>query len=158
FYAALATEPNDTIRDYILLSLLTGARRSNVLAMRWGEIDFARAEWRIPRTKNDDPHTVPLTPEAVTILEQRRVGRAPVYVFPGDGESGHLVEPKTGWRRVFDRDELTQLVALIRDGGRRFEIPDGESLGESLARARREAKRLRLDTSKCRIADVRIHD
>lgn len=35
FFAALAEEPNDTIRDYILMSLLTGARRANVLAMRW---------------------------------------------------------------------------------------------------------------------------
>jgi len=28
----------------VLLSLLTGARRSNVLAMRWQDINFERAE------------------------------------------------------------------------------------------------------------------
>jgi integrase len=157
FYAALAAEPNETIRDYFLLSLLTGARRANVLAMKWAEIDFERAEWRIPRTKNDDPQTIPLTLEAVAILEQRRPGNTSVYVFPGDGRSGHLVEPKSGWRRIFDRDELVQLVALIRGAGRQFEV-EGNGLGESLVRARRDAKRLRLDTAKARIADVRIHD
>ena len=163
FYAALAAEPNDTIRDYFLLSLLTGARRANVLAMRWLEIDFARAEWRIPRTKNNDPQVLPLTPEAVAILEQRRAlqrqtERISVYVFPGSGDSGHLVEPKAGWRRIFDRDELTQLTALIHGAGGHFEIVDSESLGDSIGRARREAKRRRLDTERCRITDVRIHD
>ena len=158
FYAALAAEPNETIRDYFLLSLLTGARRANVLAMKWAEIDRDRAEWRIPRTKNNDPQTIPLTPEAVAILEQRRPGSTSVYVFPGGGRSGHLIEPKSGWRRIFDRDELTQLTALIHGARRQFEIGDGEGLGESLARARRDAKRLRLDTHRARIADVRIHD
>jgi integrase len=158
FYAALAEEPNETIRDYFLLSLLTGARRSNALAMRWDEIDFARAEWRIPRTKNNDPQTVPLTPEALAILEQRRPRPASGYVFPGDGESGHLVEPRGGWQRIFDRDELAQLGTLIRNAGSRFKPIEGENLSESLIRARREAKRRRLNTDKCRMADLRIHD
>jgi site-specific recombinase XerD len=30
FFQALAQESNETIRDYFLISLLTGARRSNV--------------------------------------------------------------------------------------------------------------------------------
>lgn len=34
FFEALDTEENDTIRDYIYISLLTGVRKSNVLAMR----------------------------------------------------------------------------------------------------------------------------
>ena len=40
FLQAVADEPNDTIRDYILMSLFTGARKANVLAMRWIEINF----------------------------------------------------------------------------------------------------------------------
>ena len=34
FFEALGEEPNTTARDYILASLLTGARRTNVLEMR----------------------------------------------------------------------------------------------------------------------------
>jgi integrase len=158
FYAALAEEPNDTVRDYFLMSLLTGARRANVLAMKWVEIDFKRAEWRIPRTKNNDPQTIPLMPEAVTILVERQAGSESVFVFPGLGKSGHLVEPKGGWRRIFDRDELTQLATRLSAAGGRFAIPEGESLGETLERARRVAKRLRIDPAKARIRDVRIHD
>ncbi|MBN9127605.1 MAG: integrase family protein, partial [Nitrosospira sp.] len=39
FFQALADEQNDTMRDYFLLSLLTGARRSSVLGMQWGDVN-----------------------------------------------------------------------------------------------------------------------
>jgi integrase len=108
FFAALAEEPNATIRDYILMSLLTGARRANVLAMRWDQISLNRSEWRIPVTKNGDPQTVTLSPEAMEILRNRNDLNSP-YVFPGPGKTGHLVEPKNCWKRVLDRAGLTDL-------------------------------------------------
>ena len=63
FWKALAEEQNETIRDYIIISLLTGARKSNVLSMRWDQINFERGEWRIPITKNNDPLVIPLLPK-----------------------------------------------------------------------------------------------
>lgn len=51
----------------ISLSLLTGARRSNVLSMRWADINFERAEGRIQETKNGSPQTVTLSPEALEV-------------------------------------------------------------------------------------------
>lgn len=108
FFDALAEEPNDTIRDYILISLLTGARRSNVLEMAWDQINFDRAEWRIPVTKNGTAQTVTLSPEAVEIIKNRNYMKSP-FVFPGDGKSGHLTEPKRCWARILERAELTDL-------------------------------------------------
>lgn len=102
FFEAVATQASDAVRDYILLSLLTGARRDNVLSMRWKNVSLIRAEWTIPRTKNGDAQTIPLSMEAAAILQSRErdaaVGAA--FVFPGEGKSGHLVEPKKGWQRV----------------------------------------------------------
>jgi integrase len=54
-FKALAQEPNGTVRDYFLVSLLTGARRSNVLSMRWNDIDFKEAVWRIPSITGNHP-------------------------------------------------------------------------------------------------------
>jgi integrase len=108
FFKALAEEPNDTLRDYFLLSLLTGARRSNVQEMQWSQINLDRAEWRIPTTKNGEPQTVALSPEAVEILRSRQ-GCHDVWVFPGTGATGHLVEPKKAWRRVLDRAGIDDL-------------------------------------------------
>jgi integrase len=65
FFKAVADEPNDAVRDYVLLSLLTGARKRNVLAMRWDAVNLEQATWHIPETKNGEALTIPLTPEAV---------------------------------------------------------------------------------------------
>ncbi len=109
FFKAVAEEGNETIRDYVLLSLLTGARRSNVLGMRWQDINFSRAEWRIPTTKNGTPQTVALSPEAIEILQSRKALNDTVFVFSGSGRSGHLEEPKKGWKRILNRSGIQDL-------------------------------------------------
>lgn len=100
FFEAVAQEQNPIIRDYILMSLLTGARRNNVLAMRWSEIDLKRAEWTIPVTKNGDPLTVPLVDDALQILRSIKQDNQSEFVFPSHGSTGHLAEPKKGWNRI----------------------------------------------------------
>lgn len=158
FFASVSEETNDSIRDYFLLSLLTGARRANVLAMRWDQIILAEGIWRIPDTKNGTPQNVTLSPEAIQILKVRKESANGPFVFPGDGFSGHLVEPHKGWLRIFDRDELKQLRKRIEAVGGELSDKEGESLPETLERARKLAKRLKADTEGCRISDLRIHD
>jgi integrase len=109
FFQALAEETNETMRDYFLLSLLTGARRANVLAMQWADVNLDRAEWRIEETKNHTPQTVTLSPEAMEVLQSRLPSQATKFVFPGIGKTGHLVEPKKGWQRVLARAGLADL-------------------------------------------------
>lgn len=105
FFQSLGEEANETLRDYILLALLTGARRANLLAMRWQEVNLAEAIWRIPVTKNGTPQNVTLSPEAVTILEARKASAETdaKFVFPGIGMSGHIEEPKKAVIRVMAR-------------------------------------------------------
>ncbi len=51
-----------TLRDFILLSLLTGARKSNVMTMRWDEVDLKNGTWSIPaeKTKTQRAQIIPL--------------------------------------------------------------------------------------------------
>jgi len=109
FFKALGEEPNDTIRDYIALSLMTGARRNNVQAMRWSEINWKLSTWSIPETKNGKPQTVVLSPAAMSILEERKERAKAEWVFPGSGKTGHLVEPKSAWKRLLKRANLADL-------------------------------------------------
>ena len=54
--------------------LHTATRSSESLGARWSEIDLEAATWTIPaeRMKGGKPHRVPLSPQAVAILEQAR--------------------------------------------------------------------------------------
>jgi len=109
FFSALAEEANETLRDYFLISLLTGARRSNVEEMQWSQINFDRAEWRIPTTKNGEPQTITLTAEALEILRNRKPENADPWVFSGTGATGHIVEPKKAWKRLLERADIDDL-------------------------------------------------
>ena len=103
FFEALEQYPNDTARDFIFVALLTGARRSNTMAMRWADIDFEEATWRIGLTKNGTPQTVALVEPVVELLRERKRQASSVFVFPGKGKTGHYMEPKRAWKTVLKR-------------------------------------------------------
>lgn len=107
FFEALAGMPSPTMRDFFLMALLTGARRANVCSMRWADLDLQSGVWRIAMTKNGTPQNVPLSPEAVVVLEGRE--RAGEWVFPGDGATGHIVEPKKAWAALLKAAGLENL-------------------------------------------------
>ena len=95
----LAAVENSRLRDFFLLALLTGARRSNLQAMAWADLDFEQGTWRIPKTKNGEALTLPLVGPALEILAERKRAAIPgaVYVFPGPGKTGHLINPHKAW-------------------------------------------------------------
>ena len=132
FFEALAAEQNPDMRDYVMLSLLTGARRSNVLAMTWAEINLDRATWTIPgsKAKAKDNITVPLTTAAIEVLQARAEATgAQGWVFPGSGATGHLVEPKKGWQRLLQRAGIEDLrLHDLRRSLASFQIDAGVSL------------------------------
>jgi integrase len=108
FFTALAADTSADFKHFVLLSLLTGARRSNVLAMRWQDVNVPAATWRIPQTKNDDPQIVALVPEAVEILQERKP-QDTGYVFPAPSKSGYATPPKKRWRALLDRAAVVDL-------------------------------------------------
>lgn len=112
FFKALASEPSQTMRDFILLALLTGARRSNVAAMAWADVDLDRAEWRVAGElmKNGEPQTITLAPEAVSILKSRNESAKSDFVFPSQkAKSGHIEDPRKAWERVLRASGLSDL-------------------------------------------------
>lgn len=107
FFAELENLKNTDVRDFVLISLYTGARRNNVLSMRWEEVDFDLKTWRIPRTKNGDWQIVPLTAEAQKVLEARKPSPKELgWVFPAKDSNNHLVELKRGWKTLLKAAEL----------------------------------------------------
>lgn len=108
FFVAL-NKQDESIRDYVLISLYTGARRSNVLSMRWDQVDLDLAVWRIPLTKNKESQFIPLTSSAVELLKRRSDSRKGPWVFPGRSNEAHLVEPKRPWYKLLNDAKIEDL-------------------------------------------------
>ena len=99
-FQAIVEEPNVYVRTILLTALLTGARRSEVLTMRWDDVSLTRAEWRIPQTKAGRPHLLPLPNPLVVMLQSLPRTEAVPYVFPGQNGAGHLQNIKRAWDRI----------------------------------------------------------
>jgi integrase len=67
----------------VKLLVLTGARRSEVGGMERGELDLENRLWTIPaaRSKNRRQHTIPLSPQAVAIINALRRFSGSKFVF-----------------------------------------------------------------------------
>jgi integrase len=71
------------------LQILTATRPGEVVCARWSEFGLMGKVWTIPaqRMKANREHTIPLSPQAVTLL--RQLPRTNEFVFPGvSGKKG----------------------------------------------------------------------
>lgn len=115
---ALENEPNEVVRDFLLMALFTGARRKNVLTMKWADVHMERKEWRIEKTKNGTSQTLPLSHAAIEVLKRRSAAATDprsAFVFPGPGADGHIVDPQRAWSRILIRGTAVGLVEAIAE-------------------------------------------
>ncbi len=83
FYAELKNR-NAMAARALMFTCLTGSRTSEVLGIRWDEIDLEARLWTCPaeRMKTGEVHRVPLTDEMLAIIEPLQA-MASEYVFEG---------------------------------------------------------------------------
>ncbi len=92
---------DDYVRDFLLIALLTGMRRSEIARLRWEDIDLDGKTLTVPKTKNGDPLELPLSTFLFELLLARREADPDAaWVFPGPGQTGHIVETKRFYERV----------------------------------------------------------
>jgi integrase len=99
---ALATHPDKEAADAVRLLLLTGARRGEVLGMRWSDVEDGVWSKPASSTKQKEHHQVPLSAPAQALLaaiHKRQRPRTP-YVFVGCGATGHRVELRKAWLQI----------------------------------------------------------
>ena len=76
-------------------------RRNEIARLEWEYLDLIGKTLHIPKTKNGDPLILPLSNFLCGVFAARRelVGQSE-YVFPGHGETGHMIETKRFLSRV----------------------------------------------------------
>lgn len=91
FFRELSARPEMAARA-LLFTILTASRTSEVLGMRWFEVDLDKGVWTVPsvRMKAGREHRVPLAGPAVTLLQKLSPGLPADLVFPGPGDDRPL--------------------------------------------------------------------
>ena len=80
-YKDVYIESSEVCRDLFLFILFTGLRRREATNLMWSNIDFKDHSLTIDDTKNHEPHSLPLTPFLLEILERRKSNS--LYIFQG---------------------------------------------------------------------------
>ena len=110
-------------RNYILLTLLYGTRKEELMRMRWDWIDWESGTFTIPATvtKQKRAHRLPLTKWTRAILEARKAAnvRGSAYVFPGDKRG---LNPET--KEPIDQPVTNIRRSLISAVGEGFKLHD----------------------------------
>jgi integrase len=91
------------------LLILCMVRKSEMIEARWDEIDLTKTEWFIPgeRMKMDHPHFVPLSRQAVAMLEELKgLSSGSEWVFPSRNTLSKPISKTTlnSAVRVMDHD------------------------------------------------------
>jgi integrase len=126
---AIAKEPNLYIRAAIWLFLLTGVRKNELLTAKWSDISFETKSLVLPKTKNGKAHLVPLSDEALAILENLPRQHKNPFILPGAQEGKHLVNIYKPWYRILHEAQLEDVH--IHDLRRSFAsmlVQSGQSL------------------------------
>jgi len=103
-----------TTRCLIEWQLHTMVRPSEAAGTRWDEINFDKALWHIPaeRMKRKKPHTVPLSPQALALLEvMKPLSVKTDFVFPSDRDRKRHANPATANTAIKRMGFDKQLVA-----------------------------------------------
>ena len=113
---ALAEHHDSQAANIIRLLLLTGARRGEVQAMRWPQLDLDAGVWTKPAslTKQKALHRIPLSDAACLLLRTLKSSAEPGAVFVFPGRTGpHRVEIKGNWAAICKAAGITE--ARIHD-------------------------------------------
>jgi len=94
-------------RDYILLSLFCGFRKSDALGLRWEQVEFNARIIRRSITETKGQKTalvIPMSDYVFDLLSARKaLGVESDFVFPSEAKSGHLEHPRQAFRNIAKR-------------------------------------------------------
>ncbi len=93
---------NRLIEPIIQFAVETGMRRGEILNIRWADVDQGHFTLHIPQTKNGYPRTIPLSPEAIRILESANCGNERAVPTTANAL-------KLAWKRLTNRAGVDDL-------------------------------------------------
>jgi len=93
FLQACRASGNASLYLAVVLALTTGGRQSEIMGLRWPQIDLGRRTAMLGETKNGDARALPLSGEAIALLQERAKVR--------DLKDDRLFPPRPGSKSPF---------------------------------------------------------
>ncbi len=124
----------EVAKDYFIFLLLTGTRREEAACLRWSEVDLREGTFTLLNPKNHQTVTLPMSDFVLHLLKQRRAKADSIFVFPGSGAKGHIVESR---RHLLHVRELSGVDFTLHDLRRTF-----ATVGDALDISRYSLKKL----------------
>ncbi len=107
WWAGVEQLSNRTASAYLRALLLTGARREEMAALRWQDVDF---QWRklTIADKVEATRTIPLTPYLAQLLAT--LPRVGPYVFASTGKAGRITDARASHAQVLQHAQVKHLT------------------------------------------------
>jgi integrase len=112
WYAAVAGLQNDVVRDYLLLVLFTGLRKTEAASLSWKCVDMQGRTLVVADTKNRQDHMLPLSDFLYNVLLRRWQTRVNDFVFPGESGKSYI------------KDCANHIKAVCNESGLLFTLHD----------------------------------
>ncbi len=90
------------------LLILTFVRSGEIRGAKWEEIDWDKAQWKIPaeRMKMKDPHIVPLAKQSIALLKQIRL-------ISGHNVCGYIFPSQTNPRSIMSENTFLRAIQVM---------------------------------------------
>jgi integrase len=109
---AAKDEDNETVVEIIRQLALTGCRRSEIIKLKWSEVDFDGSCLRLADSK-EGASVRPVGLSVVERLERRRRSKAGTYVFPGRDVEHPYGYFQNRWDRIFKGSPLAGVTPHV---------------------------------------------
>lgn len=99
---------NPSLYAAVVLALSTGARKMEILSLRWADVDMKRGLITLHKTKNDERRSLPVRGHALDVLSDlRKVRRIDTdLLFPSQRKPEKPVVIRDPWVRALDAAEI----------------------------------------------------
>jgi integrase len=103
---ALDEERSPYIRTFTVLMMLTGARKTELLALKWKDVNLEDGTAVLRKTKSGTDIVQRLSPLAVRGLRELPVVAGSEFVFPGIKTGQHMADPRLRYKLALKRAGL----------------------------------------------------
>jgi integrase len=126
---AVEKSTNTQLKHIVGLLLLTGARVSELLHAEWRHVDLERKAWLIPISKTGKARRVPLSPQAIEVINKLPRFDKCAYLVPNPDTLKPFVSIKRAWQTARSAGGLPGLrIHDLRHSAASFMINAGVDL------------------------------